>query len=137
MADGDDIDNDLLLVLLTGAIIAPTVALPVDRETVLFVVVICCCRCFGGVATLAIAGCVFVCCGGDDDVVADMGGIADDSKSGFTVFGIPQMCASVVLTTLRPGLLGSHILALISGDIVVLGELVAAVDGDTADDCWA
>jgi hypothetical protein len=77
MADGDDIDNDLLLGLLTGAIIAPTVALPVDRETVLFVVVICCCRCFGGVATLAIAGCVFVCCGGDDDVVADMSGVAD------------------------------------------------------------
>jgi hypothetical protein len=137
MADGDDIDNDLLLGLLTGAIIAPPVALPVDRETVLFVVVICCCRCFGGVTTLAIAGCVFVCCGGDDDDTADVSGVADDSKGGFTVFGMPQMCASVVLTTLRPGLLGSHILALISGDIVVLGELVAAVDGDTADDCWA
>jgi hypothetical protein len=33
MADGDD-DNDLLLGLLTGAIVAP-VAPPVDRETVL------------------------------------------------------------------------------------------------------
>jgi hypothetical protein len=37
------------------------------------------------------------------------------------------MRASVVLTTLRLGLLGLHIFALISGDIALLGEL--AVDG--------
>jgi hypothetical protein len=59
-------------------------------------------------------------------------GAADDNKGGFTVFGMPHMCASVVLTTFRLGLLGSHIFALISGDIIVLGEL--AVDGDN-DDC--
>jgi hypothetical protein len=144
MANGDDVDNDLLLGLLTGAIVAP-VALPVDRETVLlllllFVVVICCCCFFGAAATLATAVgfvVVVVCCGGDDDDIADVGGVADDNEGGFTVFGIPHICDSVVLTTLRLGLLGSHILALISGDIVVLGELVAAVDGDTADDCCA
>src|SRR5919197_9833 len=146
MVDGDDIDNDLLLGLLTGAIIAP-VALPVDRETVLllFVVVICCC-CFGGVATLAIAGCVVVCGGGDD--TADVGGGAadDDNKGGFTVFVIPHIRDSVVLTTLRLGLLGLHIFALISGDIfvVVLTELllllpatVGRVDDDAGGNCCA
>jgi hypothetical protein len=121
----------LLLGLLTGAIAAPIV-LPVDRETVLlllFVVVVCCC-CFGGVvATLAIAGFVVVCCGGDDDDATDVGGVVD--KEGFTVFGIPHMRASVVLTTLRLGLLGSHIFALSSADIVVvLRELAAAGDDD-------
>jgi hypothetical protein len=119
----------LLLGLLTGAIAAPIV-LPVDRETVLlllFVLVVCCC-CFGGVvATLAIAGFV-VCCGGDDDDIADVGGVAD--KEGFTVLGIPHMRASVVLTTLRLGLLGSHIFALSSADIVVVLRELAAAGGD-------
>src|SRR5919198_2174315 len=146
MVDGDDIDNDLLLGLLIAAIAAP-VALPVDRETVLlllFVVVICCC-CFGGVATLAIAGCVVV-CGGDD--TADVGGGAadDDNKGGFTVFVIPHIRDSVVLTTLRLGLLGLHIFALISGDIfvVALNELllllpatVGRVDDDAGGSSFA
>lgn len=78
----------------------------------------------------------------DGDEIVVWGGVAAaDNKGGFTVFAIPHMPDSVVLTTLRSGLLGSHIFALISGDIVVLGEL--AIDGgDDADnigedDCWA
>jgi len=57
-------------------------------------------------------------------------GVAADAKDGFTVFEMPQIRASVVLTTLRSGLLGLHIFALSSGDIIVLGELAV-------DDCWA
>jgi hypothetical protein len=55
------------------------------------------------------------------------------------VFGIPHIRASVVLTIFKPGLLGSHIFALISCDIVVLRGLpVAARDnGVGEDDCWA
>ena len=73
---------------------------------------------------------------GDEVVVRGVGvwcGVAADNNKGeFTVFAIPHMRDSVVLTTLRSGLLGSHIFALVSGDIVTLGEL--AVDGgDDAD----
>ena len=44
----------------------------------------------------------------------------DDAKGGFTVFELPHIRASVVLTTLRSGLLGSHIFALTSGDIITV-----------------
>jgi hypothetical protein len=131
-----------LLALITGAIVAP-VAAPVDCETeLLFVVAICCC-CFLGAAILATAVgfvVVVVCCGGgDDDDTADVGGgVAADNEGGFTVFGIPHIFDSVVLTTLRLGLLGSHIFALSSGDIVVLTEPpVRGADADSVgeDDC--
>jgi hypothetical protein len=63
-----------------------------------------------------------------DEVVVFGGGATDDASAGSTVLGIPHIRASVVLTTLRLGLLGLHIFALISGDIAaLLGEL--AVDG--------
>jgi hypothetical protein len=88
--------------------------------------------CFGA-ATLAASGDDF---DSDDDDTADVGGVAAGNE-GFTVFGIAHIRASVVLTTLRLGLLGSHIFALISGDIVVvLGELAVA-GGVAADDCCA
>jgi hypothetical protein len=110
----------------------------VDREialVLLFEVFTCCC--FGGVAVFVatvVDFVVVVCCagdGGDEDDTADVGGVADDdAKAVFTVFGMPHMRASVVLTTLRLGLLGSHIFALSSTDIVVvLGELVAVPGG--------
>jgi hypothetical protein len=133
-------DNDALLELLTVAIVAP-VAPPVDFEiaVLLLVVAICCCCCFGRAATLpavVIGFVVVVCCGGGDDNTADVGGgIAADNEGGFTVFGIPQIVDSVVLTTLRLGLLGSHIFALSSGDIVVLlSELLLAAGDDDGDD---
>jgi hypothetical protein len=133
--------------LLTGAIVAP-VAPPVGREAelLLFVVAICCCCCcFRGAVTLAMpVDFVVVCCGGgddDDDDTADVGGVADDdTKGGFTVLAIPHICDSVVLTTLRLGLLGSHIFDLSSDEIGLLSEL--PVGGDDADnvgedDCCA
>jgi hypothetical protein len=134
-------DNDVLLGLLTVAIVAP-VAPPVDCEiaVLLLVVAICCCCCFGRAATLpavVVGFVVVVCCGGDDDdITADVGGgIAADNEGGFTVFGIPQIVDSVVLTTLRLGLLGSHIFALISDEIVVLlSELLSPAAGDDDDD---
>ena len=43
-----------------------------------------------------------------DEVVVRAGVSAADNKGGFTVFAIPHMCDSVVLITLRSGLLGSH-----------------------------
>jgi hypothetical protein len=133
--------------LLTGAIVA-AVGAPVDRETVLllFVVAICCC-CFGVVVTLAavvvVVGFVVVCGGDDDDDnTADVGGgvaADDDTKGGFTVLAIPHICDSVVLTTLRLGLLGSHIFDLSSADIVVvLSELLLpAAGGDDDGICCA
>jgi hypothetical protein len=139
-------DNDALLELLTVAIVAP-VAPPVDCEiaVLLLVVAICCCCCFGRAATLpavvVVGFVVVVCCGGDDDdITADVGGgIAADNEGGFTVFGIPQIFDSVVLTTLRLGLLGSHIFALSSDEIVLLTELLspAAGDDDEDDNCCA
>jgi hypothetical protein len=137
-----------LLGLLTGAVVAP-VAAPVDRETVLlllFVVAICFC-CFGRAATLAAVVGFVVCCGsGDDDDTADVGGgvADDDNKGGFTVFGMPHIFDSVVLTTFRLGLLGLHIFALSSGDIIVsLSELLVLLaaagrgDDDGGGNCCA
>jgi hypothetical protein len=113
-----------------------------ETELLLFVVAICCC-CFLGAAILATAVgfVVVVVCwgGGDDDDTADVGGgVAADNEGGFTVFGISHIFDSVVLTTLRLGLLGSHIFALSSGDIVVLIEPpVRGADADSVgeDDC--
>jgi hypothetical protein len=95
----------------------------------LFVLAICCCF---GAATLAAAVVVgfvdfVICCGS----VAD-----DDNKGGFTVFEIPHIFDSVVLTTFRLGLLGLHIFALSSGDIIVsLSELPAAGGDDGGGSC--
>ena len=61
------------------------------------------------------------CAADGHEVVVRVCVAATDNKGGFTVFAIPHMRHSVVLITLRSGLLGSHIFALISGDIVVLG----------------
>jgi hypothetical protein len=61
-----------------------------------------------------------VCCVVDD--TADVGGVADDNEGGFTVFGIPHICDSVVLTIWRLGLLRSYIFALSSGDIAMVNE---------------
>jgi hypothetical protein len=128
--------------LLTGAIVVPVAPL-VDRETilfVLFVVAICFC-CFGGAATLAAVVVVgFVAVGGvvDDDIADVGGGGVADNEGGFSVFGIPHTRASVVLTTFRLGLLGSHIFALSSSDIGLLRELPVGdddVDNVGEDDC--
>jgi hypothetical protein len=75
---------------------------------------------------------------GDEAVL--LGDAAGSNKGGFIVFAIPHMRDSVVLTTLRSGLLGSHIFALSPGDIVVLGELVVGGGADAPnvgddDDC--
>jgi hypothetical protein len=52
--------------------------------------------------------------------------------------GIPHMRASVVLTTLRLGLPGVHIIALTWRDIVVLGDTEGADNGLDEDICcWA
>ena len=53
-----------------------------------------------------------------DDDKAVVGGV--DANEGFTVFGMPHTFDSVVLTTLRLGLLGSHIFALSSDDRVLV-----------------
>ena len=67
-----------------------------------------------------------------NDVTVDVFGVAAaDAKGGFTVFGMPHIYASVVLTTFRFGFVGSHICALSSGDIDLLTEL--PVCGDAAD----
>jgi hypothetical protein len=74
-----------------------------------------------------------------DDDTADVGGVGAGNEC-FTVFGIPHICASVVLTTLRLGLLESHIFALSSGDSELVRELpIGGDDAGTAgaDDCWA
>ena len=99
----------------------------------LFTAFICCCV---GAATAGFV--VIVCCvdGGDDDT-ADVWGV--DGNEGFTVLGIPHRRASVVLTTLRSGLLGSHIFALSSDDIGLLTELPVGEDNvgeeEVEDDC--
>jgi hypothetical protein len=144
-------DNDALLELLTVAIVAP-VAPPVDFEIAVLLLVVAICCCFGkappveieiAVSLLVVVGfVVVVCCGGggDDDDTADVGGgVAADNEGDFTVFGIPQIVDSVVLTTLRLGLLGSHIFALISDEIALLSELLspAAGDDDEDDNCCA
>jgi hypothetical protein len=71
----------------------------------------------------------FVVAGLDNDATGDGWGVAD-GKSGFTVFGIPHIRASVVLTTLRSGLLGSHIIDLSSCEIGLLAK--PPVVGDCA-----
>ena len=123
-----------MLGLLTGAIVASVGAL-VDRKTELLLVVAICCFCFGA-DTLA-AGVGFVVVVVED--TADVGGVAVDNEGGFSVFGMPHIFDSVVLTTLRLGLLGSHIFALSSADIGLIGELPAAggddVDNVGEDDC--
>jgi hypothetical protein len=121
-------DNDALLELLTIAIVAP-VAPPVDFEIAVLLLVV-------------VGFVVVVCCGGgdDDDDTADVGGgVAADNEGDFTVFGIPQIFDSVVLTILRLGLLGSHIFDLSSDEIALLSELLspAAGDDDEDDNCCA
>jgi hypothetical protein len=139
----DDADDDLLLVLPTGAIVA--IFAPVVTETmlVLFVVAICCC--FGAAAAVGFVG--VVCFGVVDDTAADdVDGVTADNVDDFIVFGIPHISDSVVLTALRLGLLGLHIFALSSGDIIVLlppagddgWKDAAGIDGiDGKDKCCA
>jgi hypothetical protein len=71
------------------------------------------------VGVVGFAPVVSICCtGGDEDDgddTVDISGAADNK--GFTVFGIPHTRASVVLTTLRSGLRGSHIIDLSSGEV--------------------
>ena len=137
---GDDADadgNDLLLGLATGDIVAifasvvPEIALLL---LLLFVVAICCC-CFGAAAAIGFVG--VVCLGVVDDTAVDEdvdGAAADDNAGDFIVFGIPHISDSVVLTALRPGLLGSHIFALSSGDIVAI--LLPSAGGDDWRDAF-
>ncbi len=104
----DDDIGDLLLIELAGVVDAPIAELFDCEMTLLllFVVAICCC-CFGllepdaGIVGVDTVGVV------DGDGVVDTGVSA--VVGSFIVFGIWHMRASVVLTTLRPGLLGSHI----------------------------
>jgi hypothetical protein len=103
------------------------------------VVIFCC---FG--ATI-LAASSFVVVGGDDtavvdvDVDVDVDGIAAAVVVLlFTVLGTPHIRASVVLTTLRLGLPGAHIIALTSGDIVVLREECVGDNGVAENEvCWA
>jgi hypothetical protein len=103
----DDDIGDLLLTELAGVVDAPIAELfDCEMTLLLFVVAICCC-CFGllepdvGVVGIDTVGVV------DGDRVVDTGVAA--AVGSFNVFGILHMRASVVLTTLRLGLLGSHI----------------------------
>jgi hypothetical protein len=142
--DADAVGDDLLLGLPTGNIVA--IFAPVVPETallLLFVVAICCC-CFGAAAAIGFVG--VVCLGVVDDTAVDedVDGAADDNVGDFIVFGIPHISDSVVLTALRPGLLGSHIFALSSGDIVAILLPSAGSDDwrdafgvDDEDDCCA
>jgi hypothetical protein len=140
--DDDEEDDALATGWLTEAIVVPVVGREIAL-VVLFEVFTCCC--FGTVMFAAVGFVVVVCCcdGDIDDGSVDVGGVgaADDNKSGFTVFGIPHIRDSVVLTTLRPGLLGSHIFALSPGDIGLLDELLlrlpAAGDDEIDGICCA
>jgi hypothetical protein len=79
-------------------------------------------------------GFVVVVCLGVDDDTSEVGGVAVVVVF-FTVFGISHIRASVVLTTFRLGLLGSHNFAFSWVDIlVVLGESGPRGVGG-ADDC--
>jgi hypothetical protein len=113
-----------MLGLLTGEVVGlddPGAAL-----LLFFIVVIC--WCYFEVDGLTTVGLVV------DDDTAKVDGIAD-SVGGFTVFA-PHMRDSVVLTTLRSGLLGSHIFALSSAEIdVTLGELLLSAGDDAANCC--
>ena len=92
--------------------------------------------CFG--ATI-LAASSFVVVGDDDTAVVDVDGIAAAVVVLlFTVLGTPHIRASVVLTTLRLGLPGAHIIALTSGDIVVLREECVGDNGVAENEgCWA
>ena len=111
VVDGVDDDigaggGDLLLTELVGVVDAPIAGL-FDWEMtllLLLVVVAICCCCFGLLEL--------------DAAVVDTG-VAVVVGS-FTVFGILHMRASVVLTTLRLGLLGSHISDFRFSDTVVV-----------------
>ena len=83
-------------------------------------------------------GFVVAVCWGVGDDIDDVDGIAVVVVF-FTVLEIPHIRASVVLTTLRLGLLGSHIFDLSSADIVVvLSELLLpAAGGDDDGNCCA
>lgn len=104
-----------------------------DREltSLLFFVAMCW---YSGWAAIFAAVVVIRCV--DDDCDDDGGDVAaaDNSNEGFTVFGIPQMCASVVLTTFRLGLPGSHIFALRSGDKLLLTEVLLLPPTTPVDD---
>jgi hypothetical protein len=62
----------------------------------------------------------------------DVGSEEDDDAAVvvvfFTVFGIPHICDSVVLTTFRLGLPGSHISDLIFADTELIGERIRRDD---------
>jgi len=92
-------------------------------------VVIFCCF---GAARLAAGSFLVVGC--DDTAVGDVDGIAAAVVELFTVLGIPHMRASVVLTILRLGLPGAHIIALTCGDIVMEGEEGGGDNGVDEDD---
>ena len=115
----DDNIGDLLLIKLVGVVDTPIAEL-FDGETMLllflFVVTICCC-CFG----LLELDAGFV----DADSVGLVDGDGVDTGVAvvvgtFTVLGILHMRASVVLTTLRLGLLGLHISDFRLSDTVVV-----------------
>ena len=133
---GDDDGGDgigLLLTLLVVSYGAEIVALLVRKGTLLLFVIATCClgltlldTCVADPAAGVVDGDAT-----DIDVVGDDGD-EEEVVVFFTVFGILQMRASVVLTTFRPGLLGLHRSALSLADIVVVpGELA---DGDDGDD---
>lgn len=68
-----------------------------------------------------------------------MAGDADGvpANEALTVLGIPHICDSVVLTTLRAGLVGSHNFALTSGDIVLALLAPGDDEEEEVDDCCA
>jgi len=133
---GVDANGNSVLTELVGvvdALIAGLFDSDMRVLLLLFVVTTCCCS-FG---LLELDACVI-----DDgfdsvgvvegDAVVDIGvGVVIGS---FTVFGIPHIRASVVLTTLRLGLLGSHISDFRLSDIVVVRGIL--LDGDD-DSCCA
>jgi hypothetical protein len=83
-------------------------------------------------------GFVVTVCWGVDDDTDDVGGVAVVVVVVvfFTVFGISQIRASVVLTTFRLGLLGSHIFAFNWADILlVLAESGPRGPGGGDDGC--
>jgi hypothetical protein len=117
-----DEGNDALLGLLSEAIVAHVRYL-VEGETAF---VVTSCGCFGAVIFAAVGFDTNVCCRGDDDDKDCICGVAAEPKGGFIVLGIPHIRASVVLTTFRPGLLGSHIFDLSSTDMDLLSEPLSA-----------
>lgn len=125
----------LLLTELVGVIDAAIVGLFDSEMTslllLLLLLAVCSC-CFG---VLELDACVAGVDSGvlDGDAVVVDTGVAVVVES-LTVFGILHMCASVVLTTFRLGLLGSHISDFIFSDNVVVRGIL---DGDDDDNCCA